>query len=184
MEAETANLILALSAAVAAVIGPTVAVVISLIWEGQRRDRERRENVLQTLLATRGRHADPGFSWAIRTIPVYFNRNAQVMNAHKEFLNAARFKPSEEVKDQAEDETARRQGILISEILKDLGYKGLTSEQIEDYTSEGLYLQDIRMANALDALPHIAISAKRSADASEVMARTIVSTDPEGSSEE
>ena len=177
MDAQTANSYLAFSAAFAALAGPIAAVLVTLFWERSRRKRERRENVLQTLLATRGRAADPSFSWAIRTIPLYFHENISVQDAHRDFMNAARVIPTDEGRQAADAETARRLGTLISSILIDLGYKGLTSEQIESYTSEGQTQNDRRFTDALDSLPYIALNAKRSADAAEALVASI-KTDP------
>ncbi|MEQ3650230.1 hypothetical protein [Hyphomonas sp.] len=64
-------------------------------------------------------------------------------------------------------EAARRQGLLISEILQALDYKGLTAEQIEVYTARDLADREYLLEQALQALPHIAFSANRSADYAE-----------------
>ncbi len=61
-------------------------------------------------------------------------------------------------------EAARRQGLLISEILQALDYKGLTAEQIEVYTARDLADREYLLEQALQALPHIAFSANRSAE--------------------
>tara|TARA_R110002073_G_scaffold1785_1_gene12786 strand:- start:1161 stop:1445 length:285 start_codon:yes stop_codon:yes gene_type:complete len=92
-------------------------------------------------------------------------------------MNAARVIPTDEGRQAADAETARRLGTLISSILIDLGYKGLTSEQIESYTSEGQTQNDRRFTDALDSLPYIALNAKRSADAAEALVASI-KTDP------
>lgn len=157
----------------AAVLGPVTAVLITLFWERARRTHDQKQTVLQTLLATRGRYADPGYSWAIRTVPIYFSQNADVMKAHSDYLDSVRLEPSPENRERQDQESGRRQGVLISEILKDLGFKGLTSEQIEAYTAQGLADREILLENALRALPHIAISAKRSADYSEAIATKV-----------
>ncbi|HRO02936.1 MAG TPA: hypothetical protein PLS69_04965 [Terricaulis sp.] len=167
MTGETVNLVVAICAIVAAVVGPIAAVVITLVWERVRKSREERQLILQTLLATRGRHADPGYSWAIRTTPLHFARNKDVITAHAAYMDAVRLQPTAENRERADAEIGRRQGVLISEMLKDLGYRGLTAEQIEAYTAQGLADREELLMQALRALPHIAISAKRSADASE-----------------
>lgn len=169
MSAESSNIMLAYSAIFAAICGPISAVVITLVWEQVRRSREQRHTILQTLLATRGRYADPSYSWAIRTLPLSFARNAKVMTAHGNFLNAAREQATDENRERVGIETARREGIMISEILKDLGYRGFTSEQIEAYTAGALADREEVIVQALRALPFLSFQAKRSADAAEAM---------------
>jgi Family of unknown function (DUF6680) len=173
MNADT-NLMMGLGMILAAFGGPIAAVLITLAWERSRRKREQKETILQTLLATRGRHADPGYSWAIRTIPMHFSRNAAVMKAHSEYMDIVRLGPTPENEEKQNIEAARRQGLLISEILQALDYKGLTAEQIEVYTARGLADREYLLEQALQALPHIAFSAKRSADYAEEMKIKIV----------
>lgn len=169
MSAEATNTILAYSAIFAALCGPIAAVVVTLVWEQVRRSREQRLTLLQTLLATRGRYADPSYSWAIRTLPLAFARNAKVMSSHEAFLNAAREQMTDENRELLSRETARREGIMISEILKDLGYRGFTSEQIEAYTAGALADREVIIEQALKSLPYLSFQAKRSADAAEAM---------------
>lgn len=175
MGGDTANLIVAISSIAATLTGPIAAVLITLRWEQIRRSREERQLILQTLLATRGRHADPSYSWAIRTTPLHFARNKEVLSAHASYMDAVRLEPTAENRERADAEIGRRQGILISEMLKDLGYRGLTAEQIEAYTAQGLADREELLMRALQALPHIAISAKRSADASEELIKRMPS---------
>src|SRR3546814_19133659 len=58
---------------IAVIVGPIVAVVITLWVDGRRRDREQKIIVLRLLLATRHIPADPRFLTAINLIPVEFN---------------------------------------------------------------------------------------------------------------
>ena len=172
MAAADANLSVAIFAAVSALLGPLAAVLVTLYWERTRRSREERQTILQTLLATRGHPADPSYSWAIRTTPLHFSSSKGVLAAHASYMDAVRFKPATDQQERHVEEMGRRQGILISEMLKDLGYRGLTSEQVEAYTAQGWVDREEVTLRAMEALPQIAVSAKRSADsADELLSR-------------
>ncbi|MET0181274.1 MAG: DUF6680 family protein [Caulobacterales bacterium] len=167
MNAETTNFIVAIGSITAALVGPVAAVLITLRWESIRRSREGRQTLLQTLLATRGRASDPSFSWAIQTTPLHFSQNRSVVNAHALYMDQVRLRVPPEQQAAHDSEIGRRLGLLISEMMKDLGYRGLTSEQIEAYTAQGLADREELFRRALIALPVIAFHANRSADAAE-----------------
>lgn len=171
MNAET---ITAWATVFAALMGPVAAVCITLAWERHRRVREQQQLLLQTLLATRGRYADPSYSWAIRTVPLHFSSASKVMAAHVSYMDTVRFEPSPENLEKHGEEAGRRLGILISEMLQSLGYKGLSAEQVEQYTARGLADRERLIERALEALPYIAFNAKRSADSAEAVAVKIL----------
>ncbi|GAB5459437.1 MAG: hypothetical protein Hens3KO_24670 [Henriciella sp.] len=173
MQAETANILVGVGAILAALIGPCAAVIISRLWEKRHRNFEQRHAALQTILTTRGRYADPAFTQVIRTIPILFFKNPTLLTAHENYMNAARVLMTDENQETVSAELARRLGILTSELLKDLGYTGLSSQQIEEYTAQSLVDREHDIWAALKALPHLANSAARSAHASEVMAKLI-----------
>lgn len=177
MTPEQIQILSAIGMIAAALIGPISAVLITLFWEKSRRAREQKQTVLQTLLATQGRAADPAFSWAIRTAPMHFATSKSVMEAHSCYLDAVRLEPTPKNQITQDQEIGRRLGILISEVLKDLGYKGLTSEQLEMYTAKGLAERERLIESALQALPYIAFNAKRSADYAEAMTSKVLGGD-------
>lgn len=177
MNAATANLYVATFAALAALLGPLAAVGLTLFIERRRASRDGKRNVLQTLLATRGRYADPSYSWAIRAIRLEFATNSKVIAALDAYLNQVRIKAPSNGGEAHWRESERREGVLISEMLKDLGYAGMTSEQIESYTAQGLADREVLLEAALRALPHLAHSAMRSADASEKIVSRMASDD-------
>jgi hypothetical protein len=63
----------------AILLGPIVAVAITLWIEGRRRQRDTRMIVLRQLMATRHLPGDPMYSAAVNLIPVEFNDEAEVM---------------------------------------------------------------------------------------------------------
>lgn len=159
----------------AILVGPIVAVFLTLWIEGRRTRSDAKRAILQTLLTTRGRYADPSYSWAIRAARLEFADAAQVIKALDDYLNQVRITPPADAVESHIQQSERREGILISEMLKNLGYVGLTSQQIESYTAQGLVERERLMTDALRALPIIAINGKRAADASEEMVRRLQS---------
>ena len=174
MNANDVQILSAVGTIIAAFCGPIAAVVITLVAESRRRYRQQQETVLQTLLATRGRHADANYSWAIRMVPIFFSKSKSIVLAHAEYMNAVRHEPPPEQRATADIECARRQGILISEILQELGYRGLSSEQLEAYTAQGLVDREELIIQALKSIPYLAFSAKRSADAAETLVSSAI----------
>src|SRR3546814_20385923 len=75
---------------IAVIVGPIVAVVITLWVDGRRRDREQKIIVLRLLLATRHIPADTSFLTAINLIPVEFNARRDVMQDYNEFIEETR----------------------------------------------------------------------------------------------
>ena len=175
MDMEVTNFYLGWAAISAGIIGPITAVVITLVWEKVRRTRELKLNTLQNILVTRGRYSEPLYSATIRSVPIVFSKNKKVMNAYLNYMDATRNIPNDENREKVNNESARRESILITEMLTNVGYKGLTAEKVESYTSVGLVNRDILVENALVALPIIAINARKSAEASEKICDNIIS---------
>lgn len=163
----------------AIVLGPILAVAITLWVEHSRRAREAKRTILQALLTTRGRYADPSYSWAIRAARLEFARCPRVIAALDAYLNQVRVRAPNDDVEAHHRESERREGVLISEMLKDLGYAGLTSEQMENYTAQGLADRERLLQLALEALPHIAFSARRSAEAAEQLLKRMPPTSAE-----
>ena len=174
MDLETTNLYLGWAAIFAGFIGPISAVIITLIWERVRHARELKFNAIQNILATRGRYSDPLYSTTIRIVPLIFAKSKKVMHAYTGYMDATRLEPNDKNRETVIAESNRRESILISEILADVGYKGLTAEQIESYTSQGLVNRETLVEHALLALPHIAFNVEKSAKASELICNSIV----------
>jgi hypothetical protein len=168
---------LGIGAILAALLGPVCAVSITLWWETRRRKREQKETLLQMLLATRGRYADPGYSWAIRTLPMHFHGNSRVLSAHKSYMDSVRLEPTPENADAVQKESSRREGLLLNELLRALGYGQLTADEIDQYTAKGLAHRELLLEQALKALPDIARATSSSAVSSHAVALKVVNAD-------
>lgn len=148
----------------AIVVGPIVAVGITLWVEGRRRRRDSRTTVLRQLMATRHLPADPLYSTAVNLVPVEFNDEPEVMAAYKAYLEALRRAVPEDP-----DELSRSLQFLVSKqtkmiyaIMRSLGLRASEADlPVEAYAARGmterdaLYIQSlhgtVRIANALEA---------------------------------
>jgi hypothetical protein len=155
---------------VAVITGPVFAVLITLAWENLRRKHEQKRTLLVTLLTTRGNYADPGYSWSIRTIPIYFGKSTKVMKAYENYLDSTRITLTEDTPDSVAHEMQRRESLLISAILVDLGHKTTNSQELEVYTATALTEKELLIYNALKSMPEIATAMQVSAEASHKMA--------------
>ena len=62
------------------IIGPIVAVCITLVIEARRRKRDQRVQTMRMLVSTRHLAGDPAYTTAINMIPVDFNKNRKIMD--------------------------------------------------------------------------------------------------------
>lgn len=170
------NTALAWAAITSGIIGPVSAVIITLLWEKNRRSFEIKMTTLQNLLLTRGRYADPLYTASIRTIPIVFATIPEIKQKHENFLNSTRVEVTDGNRELVTNEMSRREGILISAIMKNVGLKGLSSEEIETYTSSGLNYRDQLFEHALMSLPLIARNSQRSLDILEVASSSSTDT--------
>ena len=73
---------------VAIVVGPMLAVAVT-IWSADRNKvKEQRLQVLRMLIATHHLPSDPGYQVAINLIPVEFRGCPAVLSAHREFIDS------------------------------------------------------------------------------------------------
>jgi len=120
------------------IVGPIVAVLITLFVDGRRRDREQKLVVLRLLLATRHLPADPNYSTAINLIPVEFSKSRPVMTAYKEFIEAASTPSTPETQASVWANIGTKNTRLIFEIARFLGFPlRETDLQTQAYSSSG-----------------------------------------------
>jgi hypothetical protein len=154
----------------ALIIGPVSAVVITLIWERVRRSRERRVQLLQTIMALSVTPANAWFTNAINTLPFEFAGNAEVLSARLRLLE----------KGLQDEEVIRRIDALIWAIMKALGMKvPVTPTPQERYFARGLGEHEERLIAALLALPKIAEAAETSAKVNIAMLRHMLGLKPD-----
>lgn len=127
----------------AIVVGPVIAVIITLWIEGRRRDREQKLIVLRLLISTRHLPSDPGYGVAINLIPVEFSGSPRVMHAYKEFIEASSVKTTPETAESAAKTTATKNVRLIYEVARSLGFD-IRETDIEygAYASQGWVTRD------------------------------------------
>jgi hypothetical protein len=146
----------------AIVIGPVVAVAITLLIDGHRKARDTQLQVLRMLLSTRHLPADPLYATAINLVPVEFGRRRSVMTAWEAYLEAVRFKSAETDQEAHDRLVMARQTTLIFTIMKALGFRlSETDIQISAYASRAQILRDNMYLDYLAATREIAEALKR-----------------------
>jgi hypothetical protein len=139
------------------IIGPIVAVAITLIVEGRRQSNDRQANIARTLIGTRHVPADPLYNGAINLIPVEFNKNARVMQAWREYMRLVRQQPTEANAAVHDEDVKAKQSTLIYEILVTLGYTLSESDlRTTAYLSQASVNRELIFLRAWDSWPRIA----------------------------
>lgn len=148
----------------AIVIGPLVAVGITLWIEGRRKTRDSRIIVLRQLMATRHLPADPMYSQAINLVPVEFNDQPAVISAYKAYHDAIRRRAGDNSDDQTDSfqVMVAKQTKLIYAIMQSLGLKASEADlPIEAYAASGMMIRDALYLDSLRAQLRIAESLER-----------------------
>jgi hypothetical protein len=139
------------------VLGPIVAVALTLWIEGRRRKRDQQIQLMRMLLTTRHLPSDAAYTIAINTIPIEFNRSSKVMAAWQIYIEAVRYHPSPENAEAQFKDTVAKQTKLIFEIMRELGFKlAETDIQNSAYAAGGFIERDNIMINGWRAWPRIA----------------------------
>ena len=142
---------------IAILVGPVVAVIVTLATEARRRTREQQAQTLRMLLSTRHLPSDPAYSTAINMIPIDFNRESGVMAAWNNYITSIRFRSTPEGADAHQQDIITKQTKLIFQMTKSLDYKlDETDIQSTAYAAEGFINRDNLMLDAWRAWPRIA----------------------------
>ena len=138
-------------------IGPIVAVLITLWVDGRRRTREQQTQVMRMLLNSRHLPSDPTYTVAINSIPVEFNSSKRVMAAWHTYIDSVRYKASEENAAALYEDVRAKQTKLIYEMMRSLGYSlAETDIQNSAYAAGGFVDRDKVFMDAWRAWPRIA----------------------------
>ena len=155
----------------AILIGPVLAILVQLRTEKRRQTRDQQAITMRMLVSTRHLVSDPAYSTAINMIPIDFNGVRPVMVAHKAFVEAVNFRPSDENRASHDEQIITRQTKLIFAMTKHLGYDlPETDIQTTAYASGGFVERDNLMTSGWRAWPRIA-------DALEAQNRALIPTE-------
>jgi len=153
------------------VIGPIVAVLITLWREDYRRQQEARTQIVRMLINARGMPSDPTYSSAINLVPVEFNSEPTVITAWSAYVGLARTATTPEGQYRHDEMLKAKQTTLIYSILKVLKIDiSETDINTQSYYSDGFLGRDNLYLDSLKSMREIADSIKRSADFVEQMA--------------
>lgn len=144
---------------VALILGPVIAVGLTLWIEGERRRRESRLAVLRQLIATRHLPGDPMYSTAVNLIPVEFNDDRQVMEAYKAYQAAVSQPPASEPEAIAvtSQKVAVAQTKMIFAVMTAMKLRASEADlPIEAYAAKGMIERDNLWLNSLRGTVRIA----------------------------
>ncbi|QGP80888.1 DUF6680 family protein [Sphingobium sp. CAP-1] len=142
---------------VGVIVGPIIAVLISLWIENRRRDRDQKLIILRQLLTTRHLVGDPNYSAAVNLIPVEFAGKRAVLDAYREFIEAVQLVPSPENQERVIAKSVAKQTRMIFEIAKSIGFKiAETDIQTTAYAADGFIQRDNIIVEAWKSWPRIA----------------------------
>ena len=144
---------------VAIIVGPIVAVAITLWVESRRRKSESRMVVARLLMATRHLPGDANYSTAINLIPIEFHDCKAVMTAFKEYGRQIRnaLPDTEEGRQLMHRETMTAQTKLLSAVLQAMGMRVSEADlALEAYAAGGMIQRDNIYIESLVAQTRIA----------------------------
>jgi hypothetical protein len=145
----------------AIIVGPVLAVVVTVWSAGRSKIIDQRLQVLRMLIATHHLPSDPSYQVAINLIPVEFRGCKAVLSAHREFIESVNRNL-----DGINDETIRTDwGIksvrLVHEVAKSLKYDlRETDFQTTHYSSGGWSERERIFLDSQKAMRDIAINLK------------------------
>lgn len=145
----------------AIIIGPIVAVGITLWNEDRRRKREARTQILKMLLNTWGVPSDPAFTVGMNMIMVEFNDRPKIMAARRAYVDQAWNTPTAENVAAHDTQMSAKLSNLIHEITKELGFDIPESDiKTQTYIAKGYVDNAILQRDSLLATCSIAESLK------------------------
>ncbi|WP_061923721.1 DUF6680 family protein [Altererythrobacter epoxidivorans] len=144
----------------AIVIGPIVAVGITLWIEGRRKRQDAKLITLRLLLSSRDFPSDPSYQVAIKLVPVEFNDCPSVLSAHREFLEAANV-DTENMSDEQVRKVGENTSVKLTRLLFEMSKAaGLslreTDIQTGGFGSRGFYYRDNLLQDSQKAMRDVA----------------------------
>lgn len=149
----------------AIVIGPLIAVLLTIALETRRRRRDSQLVVVRALMATRHLPGDPNYSTAINLVPVEFHDEPRVIEAFKEYSRLIRREEPQTANGLItfNSENLAAQTKLLSAILQAIGMKVSEADlQIEAYAAGGMVARDKLYLDSLAAQGRIATALEKS----------------------
>ena len=144
---------------VALILGPVIAVGITLWIEGQRRKRESRLVVLRQLIATRHLPGDPLYSTAVNLIPVEFNDDPRVMAAYKAYQEAVSQVPGDDLEAiaQCNQNVVVKQTKMVFAVMQSMKLRASEADlPAEAYAAKGMIARDQLWLKSLEGTVRIA----------------------------
>ena len=149
----------------ALILGPAIAVDITLVVDRRRSIRDRRMNLMRQLVVVKAHPGDPAFSNAVNLIPIEFGKSDRVMTALEAFNDAAN---KQKMTPQFTDD-------LLAAMMIELGFDERAAKQTarSTYLSQALASQVEVNAQAARSMIRLARSSEQSSIAATVMAEHV-----------
>lgn len=141
----------------ATLIGPIIAVIITIVSEHFRSQAQRRTNIVYTILNTRLRPNDVQFQMAIMAVGVEYRKDEKVMFAHSEYMNHVGLPVAPGHEEAHNKVTGQKLVALLKLLFKRVGTE-ISEAEIDkmSYATIGVGMQDDLLHGALAAMIRIA----------------------------
>lgn len=139
------------------IVGPIVAVLISLWIDARRKDRDQKLQVFRIIMTTRHLPGDPSYSNSINLVPIEFHKNRKVIDAYNTYIEHTRFRVQADDAERHHRLLSASQTKLIFEMANELGFKLRESDlEIQAYAADGFIRRDNMVLDALAAIREVA----------------------------
>jgi len=143
---------------IAIILGPIIAVIVTLIYQNYKAKRNDREHLFKVLMVNRKAYP-PDREWikALNVIPIYFANNKKILSMWYQYYNLLN-----ETGDNIDKMRGHAYLELLSGIALSLGYKNLQQTDIDKYYFPKIIESESQKINELfDDLLRIAQNTER-----------------------
>ena len=145
---------------VAILVGPIVAVGITLWIEDRRKKHEAKLITLRILMSTRDLPSDPSYQIAVKLVPIEFHGCSAVIDGHREFLEATNADTEGKTPEQLRainDRISVKLTRLLFEMSRAAGLKiRETDIQTGSFGTRGFFYRDEIMQDSQRAMRDVA----------------------------
>lgn len=141
----------------ATILGPIVAVVITIVTERLRNTRNTRLNILQTILNTRQRPHDAAYQMAIMAVAIEFRKDREVMAAHLDLMRHVNL-PAVPGGEQAQHQLMNQKLVSLMKLLFNRTGSKISEADIESltYVTIGFANREKLLEDALHGIVRVA----------------------------
>lgn len=141
----------------ATLVGPIIAVIITIVAERLRSTRQSRLNIIQTILNHRQTPANDQYQWAIMAVAIEYRKDKEVMAAHLAYMRHVGLPITPETAVAHDKQTSEKLSTLMKLLFDRVGSK-MSEADIDSlsYYTVGAGKRDELVANALTGIVRVA----------------------------